>query len=88
MSSIYANSGVRYVNYLSNPQAHNTNVVDRSHVAMHASSCHVNVHNSYNSTDMYRWSNHNAYIFEHISNIHNGFVAPYSSTKPASHWTS
>jgi hypothetical protein len=54
-------------------------VIDRSHVAMSASSSHVNMHNSYSSTDMSRWSNHNAYIFEHVSNIHNEFVPPYSS---------
>jgi hypothetical protein len=34
---------------------------------------------------MSRWSNHNAYIFEHVSNIHNECVPPYSSTKAASH---
>jgi hypothetical protein len=64
---------------------YNTNLVDRSHVAMPSSSSHVNVHNSYNSTNMSRWSNHNAYIFEHVSNIHNEFVPPYSSTEPTSH---
>jgi hypothetical protein len=55
---------------------------------MHASSNHVNMHNSYNSyssTDMSKWSYRNAYIFEDVSNIHNGFVPPYSSTKPTSH---
>jgi hypothetical protein len=62
-------------------------VVDRSHVVMPASSSHINMHNSYTSTDMSRWSNHNAYIFEHVSNIHNGFVPPYSSIEPASHCT-
>jgi hypothetical protein len=31
---------------------------------------------------MSRWSNYNAYIFEHVSNIHNRFVPPYSSTEP------
>jgi hypothetical protein len=61
-------------------------VVDRSHVAMSVSSSHVNMHNSYSSIDMSRCSNHNAYIFEHVSNIHNGFV-PHSSTEPASHFT-
>jgi hypothetical protein len=85
--SIYANLEVRYVNYLPTSQAYNTNVVDRSHVAMSASSSHVNMHNSYSSIDMSRWSNHNAYIFEHVSNIHNGFVPPYSSTEPTSHCT-
>jgi hypothetical protein len=54
---------------------------------MHVSSSHVNMHNSYSSTDMSRWSNHNAYIFEHASNIRNGFVPPYSSTEHASHCT-
>jgi hypothetical protein len=39
------------------------------------------------TTDMSRWSNHNAYIFEHVSNIHNEFVPPYSSTEPASYCT-
>jgi hypothetical protein len=37
---------------------------------------------------MSRWSNHNAYIFEHVSNIHNRSVPPYSSTEHASHCTS
>jgi hypothetical protein len=87
ISSFYANPEVQYINYLPTPQAYNTNVVDRSHVAIHVSSSHVNMHNSYSSTNMSRWSNHNAYIFEHVSNIHNGFVPPYSSTKPASHCT-
>jgi hypothetical protein len=36
---------------------------------------------------MSRWSNHNAYIFEHVSKIHNGLVPPYSSTEPTSHCT-
>jgi hypothetical protein len=85
MPSFYANPEVRYANYLPTPQAYNTNVVDRSHFAMLVSSSHVNMHNSYSSTDMSRWNNHNAYIFEHVSNIHNGFVPPYSSTEPASH---
>jgi hypothetical protein len=62
-------------------------MVDSSHATMHVSSSHVNMHNSYNSTDMSRWSNHNAYIFEHASNIHNGFVPPYSLTEHASHCT-
>jgi hypothetical protein len=62
-------------------------MVDRSYVVMHVSSSYVNIHNSYSSTDMSRWSNHNAYIFEHVSNIHSGFVPPYSSTKPALHCT-
>jgi hypothetical protein len=87
MSSIYINLEVRYTNYLSTPQAYNTNVVDRSHVAMPMSSSHVNMHNSYGSIDMSRWINHNAYIFEHASNIHNGFVHPYSLTEPASYCT-
>jgi hypothetical protein len=60
-------------------------VVNRSHVAMLVSSSHVNIHNSYSSTDRSRWSNHNAYIFEHASNIHNECVPPYSSTEPVSH---
>jgi hypothetical protein len=62
-------------------------MVDRSHVVMPMSSSHVNMHNLYSSTDMSRWSNHNAYIFEHVSNIHNGFAPPYSSTEHASHCT-
>jgi hypothetical protein len=69
------------------PQAYNTNVVDRSHVVMPASSSHINVYNSYSSTDMSRWSNHNAYITEHVSNIHNWFMPSYSSTELASHCT-
>jgi hypothetical protein len=85
MSSIYANPEVRYTNYLHTPQAYNNNVVDRSHVVMLTSSSHVNMNNSYSRTDMSRWSNDNAYIFEHVSNIHNGFVSPYSSTELASH---
>jgi hypothetical protein len=85
MPSIYANSKVQYINYLPTHQAYNINVIDRSHVVMPPSSSHVNMHNSYGSTDMSRWSNHNAYIFEHVSNIHNGFVPPYSSTELASH---
>jgi hypothetical protein len=60
-------------------------VVDRSHVVMPVTSSHVNMHNSYSSIDMSRWSNHNAYIFKHVSNTHNGFVPPYSSTKLALH---
>jgi hypothetical protein len=63
-------------------------MVNRSHVVMSVSSSYVNIHNSYSSTGMPRWSNHNAYIFEHVSNIHNGFVPPYSLTEPASHCTS
>jgi hypothetical protein len=78
---------VWYINYLSAPQTYNPNVVDRSHVVISVSSSHVNMHNSYTSTDMSRWSNHNAYMFEHVSNIHNGFVPPYSSTESASHCT-
>jgi hypothetical protein len=62
-------------------------VVDRSHVAMSLLSSHVNIHNSYSSTDMSKWSNHNAYIFEHVSNIHNGFVTSYLATEPTSHCT-
>jgi hypothetical protein len=54
---------------------------------MPESSSHVNMHNSYSSTDMSRWSNHNAYIFEHVSNIHNVFVPPYSSTELATYCT-
>jgi hypothetical protein len=87
MPSFYTNLEVRYTNYLSTPQAYNTNVLDRSHVDMLVSSSHVNMHNSYSSTDMSRWSNHNAYIFKHASNIHNGFVPPYLSTELASHCT-
>jgi hypothetical protein len=85
MTSFYDNSEVRYTNYFPTPQVYNTNVVDGSHIVMHMSSSHVNMHNSYSSTDMSRWSNYNAYIFEHISNIHNGFIPPYSSTEPVSH---
>jgi hypothetical protein len=88
MPSIYANPEVRYTNYLPTSHAYNTNVVDRSHVTMPASSSHVNMHNSHSINDMSRESNHNAYIFEHVSNIHNGFVPPYSLTEPASHCTS
>jgi hypothetical protein len=88
MPSIYANPEVRYTNYFPTSHAYNTNVVDRSHVTMPASSSHVNMHNSYSINDMSRESNHNAYIFEHVSNIHNGFVPPYSLTEPASHCTS
>jgi hypothetical protein len=51
-----------------------------------SSSC-VNMHNSYSSTYMSRWSNHNAYVTEHVSNIHNQYVPPYSSTELASHCT-
>jgi hypothetical protein len=87
MSSFYANLEVRYMNYLPTPQAYNTIVVDRSHVAMPVSSSHVSMYNSYSSIDMSRWSNQNAYMFEHVSNIRNGFVPPYSSTEPASHYT-
>jgi hypothetical protein len=87
MPSFYTNPEVWYTNYLSTPEAYNTNVVHRSHVAMPVSSSHVNMHNSYSNTDMYRWSNHNSYIFEHASNIHNGFVPPYSLTEPASYCT-
>jgi hypothetical protein len=63
-------------------------VIDRSHVVMPVSSSHVNMHNSYSSTDMSKWSNHNTYIFEHVSNIHNGFVPPYSLAEPTSLCTS
>jgi hypothetical protein len=66
---------------------YNTNMVDRSHVAMSVSSSHVNTHNSYSCTDMSRWSNHSAYAFEQASNMHNGFVPPYSLTELASHCT-
>jgi hypothetical protein len=62
-------------------------VLDICHIAMAASSSHVNMHNSYNNTYMSRWSNHNAYTFENVRNMHNGFVPPYSSTEPASHCT-
>jgi hypothetical protein len=54
---------------------------------MLASSSHINMHNSYSSTDMSRCSNQNAYIDEHVSNIHNGFMPSYSSTELASHCT-
>jgi hypothetical protein len=54
MPSIYANPEVRYANYLPTPQAYKTNVVDRSHVVMPASSSHINVQNSYSSIDMSR----------------------------------
>jgi hypothetical protein len=87
MPSIYANPEVRYMNYLSTPQAYNTNVVDRSRVVMHALSSHANIHNLYSSINMSRWSDHNAYIIEHVSNIHNEFVPPYSSSELASHCT-
>jgi hypothetical protein len=87
MPSIYDNIDVRYENYLPTPQAYNTNVIDRSHVVMLASSSHVNMHNSYSSIDMSRWSNHNAYVFEHVSNMCNLFVPPYSLTELASHCT-
>jgi hypothetical protein len=87
MPSIYINPEVRYANYLPTPQAYNINVVDRSQAAMPMSSSHVNMHNSYSSTDMSRQSNHNAYVFEHASNMHNGFVPPYSSTELTSHCT-
>jgi hypothetical protein len=62
-------------------------VVDRSHIVMPMSSSHVNMHNSYSSIDMSRWSNHNAYVFAHASNIRNGFVPPCSSTESTSHCT-
>jgi hypothetical protein len=62
-------------------------VVDRSHVVMPASFSHVNMHNSYSSTVMSSWSNHITYVFEHASNMHNGFVPPYSSIELASHCT-
>jgi hypothetical protein len=78
ISSIYANQEVRYTNYMPTPQAYNINVVDRSHIVTSVSSIYVNIYNSYSSTAMFRWINYNAYIFEHISNIHNGFVPPYS----------
>jgi hypothetical protein len=87
MPSFYANPEVRYTNYLSTAQPYNTNVVDRSHIVISMSSSHVNMHNSYSSTNMSRWSNHNAYVFEHASNMHNRCVPPYSSTELASHYT-
>jgi hypothetical protein len=59
-------------------------VVDRSNIVMPTIFSHVNMHNSYSSTDMSRWSNHNAYITEHVSSIHNEYVPPYSSTELAS----
>jgi hypothetical protein len=82
---IHANTEAQYANYLPTAQAYNTNVVDRSLVVIRVPSSHVNMHNSYSSTDMSRWSNHNTYIFEHVSNIYIEFVPPYSSTEPASH---
>jgi hypothetical protein len=85
LPSFYANPEVRYANYLPTPQTYKTNVVDGSHVVMPMSSSRM--HNSYSSTDMSRLSNHNAYIFEHVSDIHNEFVPPYSSTEPTSHCT-
>jgi hypothetical protein len=54
MTSIYVNPEVRYINYLFIPQTYNTNMVDRSNVGMRASSSHVNMHNSYSSTDISR----------------------------------
>jgi hypothetical protein len=87
MSSIYTKSDVRYTNYLPTHQVYNTNVLDRSQVVMSAPSSHVNMHNSHSSTDLSRWSNHNTYITEHVSNIHYGFVPPYSLAEPASHCT-
>jgi hypothetical protein len=62
-------------------------VVDRYHVVMPTSSSPINIHNSYSSTDTSIWSNHNAYITKDVSNIHNGHVRPYSSTKLASQYT-
>jgi hypothetical protein len=87
MTSIYANPEVQYTNYLPTSQAYNTNIVDRSYVVMPASSSHINMHDSYSSTDMSTWSNHNAYIADHVSSIHNGFMPSYSSTELASHCT-
>jgi hypothetical protein len=83
----YHPSTSTHANYLPTPEVYNTNVVNRSHIVMPTSSSHVNMHNSYSSTDISRWSNHNAYMFEDVSNIHNGFVPPYSSTELASHCT-
>jgi hypothetical protein len=87
MSSIYINLEVQYTNYLPTPQTYNTNMVDRSHAIMSMLCSHVNMHNSYSSTDMSRWCNHNVYITEHVDNIHNGYVPPYSFTELASHCT-
>jgi hypothetical protein len=87
MPSNYANLEVQHASYFPTPQAYNANMAHRSHAVMPALSSHVNMHNSYSSTDMSRWSNHNAYITEHVSNIHNGSVLPYSSTELASHCT-
>jgi hypothetical protein len=87
MASIYANLVVQYINYLPTPPAYDTNVVDRSHVVITVSSSHVNMNDSYSSTDLSR-SNHNVYVFEHASNMHNGFVPPYSLTELVSHCTS
>jgi hypothetical protein len=53
-------------------------VVDISHIVMPP---------SYSSTDISRWSNHNAYIFEHVSNIHNVCMPSYSSTEFALYCT-
>jgi hypothetical protein len=87
ISSIYTNSDIWYGNYLPTLQVYNTNVVDRSHLVMLVSSSHVNIYNSYSRTNMSWWNNHNVYITEHVSNIHNGFVPPYSLTELASHCT-
>jgi hypothetical protein len=43
MSSFYANTKVRYTNYLPTPIAYNINMVDRSHVVIPPSSSHVNM---------------------------------------------
>jgi hypothetical protein len=88
VSSIYTNSEVRYTNYLPTPQPYNTNVVDRFHVVIPMSSSHVNIHNSYSSICMSQRSNYKIYIIEHVSNIHNGYVSPYSSIELASHCAS
>jgi hypothetical protein len=88
MPSIYTGLEVQYTSYFPTPEAYNANMVHRSHDVMHVLSSHVNMHNSYSSIDMSMWSNHNAYITKHVSNIHNGFVPPYSSTEFALHCTS
>jgi hypothetical protein len=88
MSFIYTNLEVQYVNYLPTPQTYNTNMVDRSHAIMSMLCSHVNMHNSYSSTDMSRWSNHNVYITKHVSNIHKGYVPPYLLTEHESQCTS
>jgi hypothetical protein len=87
MASIYTDPEVIYTSYFPIPQACNANMVHRSHVVMPALPSHINIHNSYSSTNMSRWSNHNAYITKHVSNINNLYVHPYSLTGFTSHCT-